>query len=277
MNTAYLEMKLAWSLHNSHPSALDAGTREQLAGTVARQSALESLILASPEAVHAVVLPATVNERLTAIRARYESDEEMATDLATLGLDESGLEEEVRRDLALEATLDWVGSQAARATETDAEIYFHLHPERFTQPELRQLRHILVTFDTPGERQAARRLLEELRQTPLSEEDFAAAALRHSHCPTAMEGGLVGKAVPRGKLFPEVEAAAFALPAGGLSEVVESEVGLHLLRCDRIQPGKTLLFAEVKQRIVDHLNERRAQEVQKQWLQGLRQMAAGRN
>jgi nitrogen fixation protein NifM len=277
MNTAYLEMKLAWSLHNRHPSALDAGTREQLAGTVTRQSALESLILASPEAMHAVVSPALVSERLAAIRARYDSDADMHADLATLGLDERGLEEEVRRDLALEATLDWVGSQAQVATETDAEIYVHLHPDRFTQPELRQLRHILITFETPGQRQAAKRQLEALRAEGLDEDAFAAAALRHSHCPTAMEGGLIGKAVPHGKLFPEVEAAAFALAEGELSAVVETEVGLHLLRCDHIQPGKTLGFAEVKQRIVDHLNERRVQAIQKQWVQGLRQAAASRN
>lgn len=274
MNTAYLEMKLAWSLHGSHPSALDEPTRQQLAGTIARQSALESLILASPEAMHAVVLPTLVAERLAAIRARYPSTEEMQTDLASLGLDESGLEEEVRRDLALEATLEWVGSQAPLATATDAEIYYHLHPARFEQPELRQLRHILITFEDPGERLEAKRLLEKLRGELTTEEAFSAAALRHSHCPSAMEGGLIGQAVPRGKLFPQVEAAAFALSEGGLSEVVETEVGLHLLRCGQIQGGKTLSFAEVRQKIIDRLNEQRVQAVQKQWLQGLRQSAA---
>lgn len=51
-----------------------------------------------------------------------------------------------------------------------------------------------------------------------------------------MEGGLLGNVTP-GKLYPELEPVAFALTAGQISPVVESEIGFHILRCDEIHPA----------------------------------------
>ena len=56
---------------------------------------------------------------------------------------------------------------------------------------------------------------------------FAELALKHSECPTALQGGVLG-IVPRGKLYPELDAVLFSIKAGEVSEIVESEIGFHL-------------------------------------------------
>ncbi|TVQ93893.1 MAG: nitrogen fixation protein NifM [Chromatiaceae bacterium] len=94
---------------------------------------------------------------------------------------------------------------------------------------------------------------------------FARLARRHSECPTALDGGNLG-AVPRGQLFPAVEAALFALDAGALSAIVESPLGLHLLLCERIQPGRALPFEQARPRIRAALLQRRRREAQRAWL-----------
>ncbi|MDD5462304.1 MAG: peptidylprolyl isomerase [Methylococcales bacterium] len=58
-------------------------------------------------------------------------------------------------------------------------------------------------------------------------------ALKHSECPTALQGGVSG-IVPRGKLCPELDAALFSIKAGEISEIVESEIGFHLVLCQQI-------------------------------------------
>ena len=142
------------------------------------------------------------------------------------------------------------------ATKTDAELFYRLNLERFTRPERRTIRHILITFNTPEEKLQAERQLKELSARLRAGADFAAVALRHSQCPTALEDGLVGS-VPRGKLFPQLDEALFALQAGELSAIVETEVGLHLVRCDAILPPDIIPFEQVRERIIAALNKSR--------------------
>lgn len=268
MNKAYIELKLAWQLHGQAPEKLPQPERLKLQGIVKRQEALESLILRSPEAMCSVVTPEAIQEQMAAIRGRYEHSAAFEADLLRLGMDVGALEEAIVRDLVIEYTLERVTSALPPVSDTEAEIFYHLHPERFTQPERRELRHILLTFTDAAEGQAAQATLQALRASLTSQAAFAAEALRHSHCPSALEGGRLGWAI-RGQLFPEVEAAAFALAAGELSPVVGSEMGWHLLRCDAIEPERRLTFAAVKAELVQRLTAARVERARRQWIVGL--------
>jgi len=274
MNDAYRELKLAWQLHGQAPDALPAETRQQLRGTVSRQQALESLILQSPEAMHTAVSPQLLKERLAELQARYPDRAEFLADLKRLGLDEESLETQVARDLLIDGTLERVAADTPAVTETEAEIYYRLHPERFAIPERRQLRHLLMTAPSAAEEAAIERQLQQLRASLTDAEAFAAAALRLSHCPTSLDGGLLGW-VRCGQLYAELNAVAFALAAGTVSPPVHSEMGWHLLRCDAIEPGRRLSFAEVRSDLMQRLDERRRERRQRQWIAALGRLAAG--
>lgn len=138
------------------------------------------------------------------------------------------------------------GASESGAPEKDAELlHYHRRPQAFTRPEMRVLRHILVTFDGAGQKQDAIALLEGLRGHILQSADraaaFAAAALEHSHCPTALGNGVLGT-IKLGQLFPELEPHAFSLAEGALSTPVESPVGMHLIFCERIHPPMSMSF-----------------------------------
>lgn len=265
---AYLELKLSWELFKKAPEALSAPERSRLIQVAGRQSDIEGRILASPEAAAVVVPAATLAARLAEIRKRYGNGEEYRQDLERIGLDEERLAEAVIRDLRVEAVLEKIASSAPAVTEVDAEIFYRLNPQAFERPEARRLRHILVTFGNPAEKEAARRLLEKLRGTVPTVEAFAAAALRHSQCPTALQAGQLG-VVKRGQLYPELEPAAFALGEGEVSPVLESPTGLHLLRCDQVFPAGKMDFILVRDRIVEKLADQRRRQVQREWIAGL--------
>lgn len=266
MNTAYLELKLAWQLHSRAPEALAPDEREKLRHTARRQDALESRILQSEEAMCAMVTPAAIEERMADIRARYaDGTEDFQRDLAQLGMDQAAFEEAIVRDLIIENTLEQVSSGVPAVSETEAEIFYHLHPQRFTQPETCELRHILITFQDRTERRAAYATLSRLRATLRDGDEFAAAALRYSHCPSSLDGGKLGR-VRRGQLYPQIEEAAFVLVAGQLSDIVRSEVGLHLLRCESISVQHCLAFADIKSEIVQKLAAARAERAHRQWI-----------
>lgn len=268
MNLAYLELKLCWQLHSRAPEALPLKEREHLRRAARRQEALESRILQSAEAMCTMVSPAELRQRLETLHGRYQDTREMQADLARLGMDAAAFEEAVRRDLIIENVLERISSTVPPVSETEAEIFYHLHPERFTRPETRELRHILITFKDDAERRAAEKTLSRLRATLHGTQAFAAAALRYSQCPTALDGGRLGR-IRRGQLYPQVEEAAFSIAAGSLSSIVLSEMGLHLVRCESIEPECRLGFAEVKEKVVERLTAVRQEQAQRAWVAGL--------
>ena len=268
MPSGYIELKLSRELYQKAPDALNPAERQRIAATAARQDELERRILASPEAATVHVPAATLRNRLDEIASRYPDETAMEQDLASIGLQGADLAAAVERDLRIEAVLEKIAATATPATRVDAEIYYHLHPAAFDRPETRRLRHILITFENPAERLRHTALLERLRPTLNGPESFAEAALQHSHCPTALEGGQLG-VVGRGQLYPELEPAAFALAEGAISEVLESPVGLHLLYCEAIPPSGLLPFDEVVERIIERLDEQRRRKAQRQWIAAL--------
>lgn len=260
----YLELKLAWEFFHKAPDTLSEAERGQLTGLAQRQDLIEQRILVSPEAANVVIPAQTLATRLAEIRQRYAGADEFVRDLARIGLTQAELAQSVERDLRVEAVLERVASAAPCVTEVDAEIYYRLHTEAFERPEMRTLRHILVTFDNPQQRANATTLLEGLRHS-VQDTAFAKAALRHSQCPTAVDGGKLGS-VKRGQLFPELEPAAFALAEGEISSVLASPIGLHIIMCEAINPVETLSFAAARERIIERLGDQRRQKLQREWI-----------
>ena len=264
----YLQLKLALDLFKKPPHALNSTESARLDEVVGKQEIIEAAILASPEAMNVVVPAATLAARLSEIRKRYPTRNEFRDDMRQNGLSEQALETAVTRDLRIEAVLERVAAQMPEASEVDAEIYYRLHPQAFTRPETRRLRHILITFDSAMQKQDALALLKTLREQIKTPEDFAAAALKHSQCPTALEGGVIGTVKP-GQLYPELEPTAFALKEGERSPPLESPIGLHLILCETIHPAIKLSFADAKARVITHLTEQRRQIEQQKWIKGV--------
>ncbi|MDD5248194.1 MAG: nitrogen fixation protein NifM [Rhodocyclaceae bacterium] len=268
----YLTLKLAHELYRKAPERLAPAERQRLDNVVARQMKIEQRILATPDAAQVVLPVSSVDRPLAEIRQRYDSETEFAADLEKSGLSPAALRAAIERDLTVEAVLERVASQTAAVTETDVEIFYLTHRERFLRPASRTLRHILITVNESlagNERDAVRIRIDEIRaRLQKSPERFAEQALKHSECPTAMNGGLLG-AVTRGQLYAEIEPAAFALRSGELSAVVESPMGFHVIFCEAIETPAELPLASVRDKVRTHLEDTRRRTAQKSWIAGL--------
>jgi peptidyl-prolyl cis-trans isomerase C len=264
----YLELKIAWEIFQKTPQALSAADLAETRRIAARQQVLEQKILSSPESSAVVILDSVLEAHLDEIRQRYPSGDDFEQDMAQQQMTIPALLEALSRDLRMEAVLDKVAASVEPATEIDAELFYRLNPKPFDRPEIRKLRHILMTIDTPKDEAQARQTLGRLRTEIRTTDDFCKAALRYSQCPTAMDGGLLGK-VKRGQLYETLEPVAFALSLGVISEVTASPMGLHILRCEEIQPGGLMPFSEVQQNIQEKLNEQRRNQKQREWIKSL--------
>ncbi len=269
MNVAYLVLKTAHSLYGKNPGALETEELRKVERMAARQFDLESRVLSSVEARDVVVPQATLEAALEEVRTRYPDQDAFRDDLAGNGLSIEAYEQSLVRELRVEAVLDKVGSRAAQVSDIDVELYYHYHPEQFRRPELRRARHILVTINedmAENTATAARERIEAIAQRLAKDpKRFEEQALKHSECPTAMNGGLLGDA-KRGQLFPELDKVLFEMEPMQISPILESPVGLHLLRCDEILCERVVPLADVWEKIRDRLFDNRKRVCQNAWL-----------
>lgn len=272
----YLTLKLAQELFRKPPSSLDPDERTRVEQVARRQMKIEQRILATPEAANVILPASSLRQAEEEIRGRYESDAEFVADLERSALDRTSLRVAIERELKVEAVLERVASQSAEVSDTDVELYYLLHRDRFCRPENRTLRHILITINedlSGNDRTSAfARIGEICTRLKKSPKRFGEQALKHSECPTAMNGGQLGT-MKRGQLYPELEEVAFALDPGVVSDVVESPLGFHVLQCVAIEASCELPFAAVREKIRERITESRRQSAQKAWIAGLFQSA----
>lgn len=254
-------------------SELDDSQVQEALTRADKTYALESLVLSSEEARDVVVADSRVDEALAEIAGRYPSREDFIHDIRANKLDEATLRRALQRELLFDAVMERVAARSPLISDLDIRIFYELHRQRFVLPEKRTARHILVTinpdFPENTPEAARRRISEYADKARHKTKRFAALAREHSECPTALQDGLLGD-VKRGELFPELDAALFQLTEGTVSEVIETEVGLHILLCEKIHEGRLVPLAKAEQRIRQILDQRRRRACQKAWLEPLR-------
>ncbi len=271
-DVAYLALKAAQKLYNKATAALQPDEIERVQNMAQQQHKLEARVLATPEARGVMVPPSSLEAVMQEIRGRYPTEGEFAGDLAKNGLDETAFAIALDREMKVEAILEKVGTQAAIVSDMDVELYYQYHPEQFRRPETRLVRHILITVNetiTENTRDEASKRIGVLA-TRLAKEPqrFEEQALKHSECPTALDGGKLGD-LPRGKLFPVLDEALFGLKEGEVSGVLESELGFHILRCDKITDAGVLGYDQARLHIRKLLEQKRKRASQQAWVKQL--------
>jgi parvulin-like peptidyl-prolyl isomerase len=103
--------------------------------------------------------------------------------------------------------------------------------------------------------------------------DFAALAREFSDdAATREQGGALGL-FARGSHPKAFDDAAFALKEGGVSPVVRTEFGFHVIRLERREPARRLTFEEAAPDLRRRLLARREAETLKAWLASARRSA----
>ncbi len=120
--------------------------------------------------------------------------------------------------------------------------------------------HILIRPENRNDEAAqteAREKAEELRQRIIEDdEDFSALAREYSDDPgTAQRGGELGT-FTRDQMVEPFAEAAFALEEGEISEVIQTQFGLHLIKVEEIIPRREL--AEVEDELREQERRRAA-------------------
>ena len=144
------------------------------------------------------------------------------------------------------------------------EQYYDTHRNsEFHQPKAVRLRHILIQIPLDGDLEEQKKQAREKAQGLLQEaragKDFAKLAKKHSEDPSASRGEISGF-LSKGQLMPPLEQATFALKKGGVSDVIETSLGFHIVKAEEIREEKTKSLQEVMEQIVRTLKQGQEKE-----------------
>ncbi len=132
------------------------------------------------------------------------------------------------------AQLKWEGFRdklvAARLVLSDAQV-----DSAYADGSTRLLQHVLVRVPTnaaPPVEQEKRRLIDDIRRRTVARNgaNFAQLAARYSEDPGSRQQGGALAVAERGAFVGPFEDAGWQLAPGGISEVVRSPYGLHVIR-----------------------------------------------
>ena len=269
---AYNILRAALALFKKAPSELADAELSQAQRQAANEFKIETRVLSSQEASAVMITTEEIQRAYQEIRDRYDDEAFFLSELHKNKLDENTLRAALYRQCKVNTVLELIARRAPNISDVEIGIYYHLHTEQFHRIEKREVSHIFISInpDYPENTEEmafhrAQEIAQKLQKKPYK---FADLALKHSECPTALQGGVLG-IVPRGTLYPELDAVLFKLNAGDVSDVVRSEIGFHVLLCKNIEPAETLSLAKATPKIRQFLRERSGRICQRSWLASL--------
>jgi len=125
------------------------------------------------------------------------------------------------------------------ASEAQLQTLFEVEADQLTREEQRETRHIFVAVNDAqdaAELSTARAKAEAILQRIQAGENFEDLARALSEDPSAKEGGFIGSLIATDDTQdPAFLAAVFTLEKNGVSEVVQSAFGFHLIKVTDIQ------------------------------------------
>ena len=153
--------------------------------------------------------------------------------------------------------------QGVVLNEADVRTYFEQNQSRLQSKEERRASHILFTVDAKAPsaerdqvKAQAQQVLATLKKTP---KRFAELARQYSKDPgSAGKGGDLDY-FARGAMVKPFEDAAFALAAGQISDLVETEFGYHIILITDIRQPKLPSFESQKASLEAELRQQQAQ------------------
>lgn len=185
------------------------------------------------------------------------------------GVDPLGKKRELRDDLMVERILKEHVYKKITVNPKEIKEYYNVHLEEFYREKQVSFRQILIKFSEYEDPSQARKEIEILMDRLKKGEDFATLAKNYSHGPHASKGGLW--------TFDEVNDfrkdlldIVLRLDEGKVSDIIESDAGYHIFRCEEIIPASYASFQEAQDEIYQRLFREKFIKKKKEYMDGLK-------
>ena len=157
--------------------------------------------------------------------------------------------------------------------DNELRAYYEDHKDEYRLPSRFRIRELVLAKGATVEEQTeARKRLEAIQAELKGGKPFEELARLHSTSPSKATGGDLGW-MNKGFLRASIEEAAVKLKPEQVSAPIETDKDFYLVQLIALEDAPVKAFAEVKAKILEKLQEPKAQNAIEQYLSGLRMRA----
>jgi len=204
-----------------------------------------------------------VDARLEQIKKQYfgGDDKKYQKQLSDQGLSDKQVRGDIRSQIISEELTKKVTAEV-KVTDKQVEDYYKQNLAQYSQPETREVRHILVKT-----RAQANDIYDQLKDGA----DFAALAKKFSQDTGSKATG--GKlTITKGQTVAPFDQTAFLLKNDVISRPVKTEFGFHIIQpLKDATAAKVQAFKDVKDAIRQQLKQTKKNETMTKWVEDLKQ------
>jgi peptidyl-prolyl cis-trans isomerase C len=231
--------------------SIDSTTNQAFNLRLLDQMIERTLLSQEAKAAGIVVSDSTLNGVFEQFTMQAGGADRVDQMLAPVGLTRDDFRNAVRRDLTIRTYVEQKITPAIAVSETDSRAFYDQNPQMFGGQDSVRVQHIILlaqAMDTDQQKKDRQARIEMIRQRALDGDDFAALAREYSQDNSAPQGGDLGF-FTRGSMVKPFEDAAFSLKKGQISPVVETQFGVHVIKCTDKRPARAITYSDAKDRI----------------------------
>jgi parvulin-like peptidyl-prolyl isomerase len=179
------------------------------------------------------------------------------------------VKKEIHKNLLLNEYLNKAIGDQIQVTDEDIQKAY----EDYTKNEIATVKHILLLTQgkSEAEKKEIRNKIEDILNQAKQGIDFAELAKTYSEDPGSKDKGGLYENFTRGKMVKPFEDAAFSVPIGELSDVIETVYGYHILEV--VDRNNFQSFEEKKPELEAKLKDTRKPELYRTFITNLKDQA----
>jgi len=234
-------------------TSVDAGQLKNIIEQGATQIAERKILLAAAAGAKVTVPAEEFDKAMQSQYAQAGGEPGFLEALKGAGISIDHVKKSVQETLVISKYLEGIAAAGSKVTEADVRKAYQ---DETAGDKTATVRHILLLTQSKSdsEKAEARKKIEDILAKAKAGEDFAALAKQYSEDPGSKDNGGLYEDIVRGQMVKPFEDAAFSVPVGQISGVVETNYGYHILQIvDRKK--ETRPFEEIRAEIESRLKD----------------------
>ena len=244
----------------------------QIQEEVVEQLIVQELLWQEAQRREQIVEDTLVDDELQTLKSQFANDMTFRFRIEEGGFTEETFRENIRQQRSVQKMIAEAIVPSIEIDDATVASFYEENIDAMHVSEQVRARHILVALAEDADetaRAAALAEIDSIREELAGGASFAILATQRSQGPSAQQGGDLGY-FGRGTMVPAFEAVAFSLAPGEVSDVVETEFGLHLIKVeDRVEEAQVSL-EEAAPRIREYLGQQALEQSLETMIESLR-------
>jgi parvulin-like peptidyl-prolyl isomerase len=230
---------------------MDAARLKTVLGQAGTQVAERKLLLAAAAEAKIAVAPEEIQAALTEQYAQAGGETQFLEALKSNGVSPDFVKTTIQNDRIIQKFMEGGIFKGLEVTDADIE-------KAYGEDKTASVRHILLLTQgkTEAEKAEIKKKIGGILDRANKGEDFIALVKEHTEDPGSKENGGLYEDFGRGRMVKPFEDAAFTVPVGQVSGIVETTYGYHILKVEG-RKKETLPLDQVKTQLQDEVKQQK--------------------